>query len=375
MTSDATNPAVDANGAEPSALRAETPAPPPPPTEATKTGTAKTDTAQTDTPQTATAETDVPESGKAKADEAESGRAKTGKTKTGVRQPPDSSKVAFGWWALAIVAVAAAAWLCVVVAKGTHFTTGHRAAASWTALLVVAALAIAAQVILLWYQARLLRAAGDAPDQPTLAFRRRGLKAAVMGQDGRASTSKTQVVLWTGALVWALVDLLLLARAYSAGSLFINAVKTNWHPEYLVLLGLPVAAATTAKAVVAGANSGQGPATSDPSSKAHIASGLSGNRVYVRDPISPGVWGFLQGVAELLTGDDGVVAWADLQYAVFTLITLVYFASQFLAQPAAGLPQVPAALLTLMGVSATGYAANKIVSTKVSTQDAPAEDH
>jgi hypothetical protein len=77
-------------------------------------------------------------------------------------------------------------------------------------------------------------------------------------------------------------------------------------------------------------------------------------------------------VAELFTGDDDAVAWADLQYVVFTMITLVYFASQFLAQPAAGLPQVPAALLTLMGVSATGYAANKIVSTKVSTQDAPA---
>jgi hypothetical protein len=136
---------------------------------------------------------------------------------------------------------------------------------------------------------------------------------------------------------------------------------------------LPVAAATTAKAVVAGANSGQGPATSDPSSMAKVASALGGNSVYVRDPISAGVWGFLRGVAELFTGDDGAVAWADLQYVVFTMITLVYFASQFLAQPAAGLPQVPAALLTLMGVSATGYAANKIVSTKVNTQDAPAD--
>jgi hypothetical protein len=338
MTSDTTSPALDANGAVPGALHTEAVAPP----------LAPTDTAETDTAQTAKAETCV-------------------------RQPPDSSKVAFGWWPLAIVAVAAAAWLSVVVARETHFTTGHRAAAAWTALLVVAALAIVAQVTLLRYQARLLSTTGDTPEQPTLAFRRRGLKAAVIGQDGRASTSKTQVVLWTGALVWALIDLLLLARAYSGGSLFISAVKTNWHPEYLVLLGLPVAAATTAKAVVAGANSGQGPATSDPSSKAKIASGLSGNRVYVRDPITPGVWGFLKGVAELFTGDDDAVAWADLQYVVFTLITLVYFASQFLAQPAAGLPQVPAALLTLMGVSAIGYAANKIVGTKVNTQDAPAD--
>jgi hypothetical protein len=206
-----------------------------------------------------------------------------------------------------------------------------------------------AQVVLLWYQSRLPGTAGAAPDQPTLAFRRRGLKAAVMGQDGRASTSKTQVVLWTAAVVWALVDLLLLARAYHGANLFTNAVTSNWRPEYLVLLGVPIAAATAAKAAVAGAS-------------------VSG--AYVRDPVGNGVWGLLAGVAELFTGDDDAVAWADLQYVVFTLITLAYFASQFLAQPTAGLPPVPAALLTLMGVSATGYTANKIVSTKVNTKQA-----
>jgi len=67
------------------------------------------------------------------------------------------------------------------------------------------------------------------------------------------------------------------------------------------------------------------------------------------------------------------VDWGDLQYVVFTLVTLAYFAIQFLAQPANGLPPVPAALLTLMGVSATGYAANKVVSTKVNLKDAKAD--
>jgi len=148
--------------------------------------------------------------------------------------------------------VGVAAWLTVVVSRGTQFTTAHRAASAWTALLVVAALAIVAQVILLWYQSRLPGVAGVAPGQPTLAYRRRGLKAAVMGQDGRASTSKTQVVLWTAAVVWALVDLLMLARAYHGANLFTNAVTSNWRPEYLVLLGVPIAAATTAKAAVAG---------------------------------------------------------------------------------------------------------------------------
>jgi len=279
-----------------------------------------------------------------------------------------------GWrlGTIAVVAVVAAIAAGTLAAWGTHFTTGHRVVAAFTALLVVAALAIVAQVILLRYQAQVSIPSGDGPDQSTLTFRRRGIKAAVIGQDGRASTSKTQVVLWTGAVVWALIDLLLLARSYPGGGLFGNAVKTNWRPEYLVLLGLPVAAATAAKAAVAGANSGRGPATSDPSSMKATAGGAS--RVYVRDSISPDVKGVMKGVAELFASDDGTVAWADLQYVVFTLITLVYFATQFLGQPAAGLPQVPAALLTLMGVSATGYAANKIVSTKVGTQDVPADD-
>jgi hypothetical protein len=90
----------------------------------------------------------------------------------------------------------------------------------------------------------------------------------------------------------------------------------------------------------------------------------AGGRVYVRDALPEGARGFVTGLAELITGDDGTVDWADLQYVVFTLITLVYFAVQFLARPTDGLPPVPAALLTLMGVSATAYAANKIVNTR-----------
>jgi hypothetical protein len=139
------------------------------------------------------------------------------------RQPPDSRTFAIGWWIAAIAAVLAAAALSVVIARGTDLTTAHRAGAAGTALLVVAALAVVAQAILLWYQARMVDPTKPAPAQPTLAFRRRGLKAAIIGQDGRASTSKTQVVLWTGAVVWALVDLLLLARASPSGSLFTHA--------------------------------------------------------------------------------------------------------------------------------------------------------
>jgi len=285
--------------------------------------------------------------------------------------PPNGQKSATAWWWLAaVVSVAAAAVLSIAVARGTDFTTAHRAATAWVALLVVAALAVLAQAILLWHQSQTGTAPGRKAPGQTLAFRRRGLKGAVMGQDGRASTSKTQVVLWTAVVVWALVDLLLLARAYPSGNLFTGAV-TNWRPEYLVLLGLPVAAATTAKAVVTNTNSGHGPV---PDSSKALAEKLDVQRVYVRKPVSEDKQGFVTGVAELFTGDDGTVAWADLQYVVFTLITLVNFVALFLARPTDGLPPVPAALLTLMGVSATTYAANKIVNTRGKTPNGPAAD-
>lgn len=277
------------------------------------------------------------------------------------RHYPDPSKVNAGWWILVIILVVLAVVFSSLVAPGTGFSYEHRWFAALTALLDVITLTALAHVVLLWYQSRITDGPAGDPGQETLDYRRRGLKAAVMGQDGRASTSKTQVVLFTAAVVWALIDLLLLARSYPGGDLFTGAVTSNWRPEYLVLLGLPIGAATAAKAAVNASNGGRGPVMSSPSG---AAPGPPGVRVYVRDPVPAHLSGFIAGVAELIAADDGTVAWADLQYVVFTLITLVYFVVQVLAQPQNGLPPVPAALLTLMGVSAAGYTAKKIVDTR-----------
>jgi hypothetical protein len=267
-------------------------------------------------------------------------------------------------WTLAVVVLlAASAGFDYWAADDAVFSDAHRLWAAGAALLNVVAFTALAHLILVAYQRKagitgLPQSPGDAPgDQLTLIFRRRGIKGAVMGQDGRASTSKTQVALWTGAVVWALAYLLLLARSTPGATLFSSAVSTSWRPEYLVLLGLPVAAAATAKAVVSGSNNGRGPVDS---SHPDAQPGQPG-RVYVRDPVPATVRGFAAGVAELMTADDNTVAWSDLQYTAFTLVTLVYFAAEVIAQPASGLPPVPAALLTLMGVSASGYTAKKIV--------------
>jgi hypothetical protein len=303
-----------------------------------------------------------------------------------------------GWWWILATGLVVAAGICSwLTARDSHYTVAHRQAAAWTSLLVIVALGVLAHVLVLRYQYGRaneqdpVKPQGDDPDQ-TLQFRRRGLKAAFIGADGRASTSKTQIVLWTTAVIAGLVDLLLLTRSVSGGTLFTDAVTKNWHPEYLVLLGLPAAAATVAKSAVSGSNNGQGPvkaanaarladakfsaaASSPPPATAAIARRLRDapdalalvtppQRVYVRDPVKGGVWGLANGIAELLTSDNGQLAWADAQYAAFTLVALGSFSAQLLGNPQNGLPLVPAALLTLMGVSATTYTANKAVETR-----------
>src|SRR5581483_3948785 len=65
----------------------------------------------------------------------------------------------------------------------------------------------------------------------------------VNGKDGRWSTSKTTVLLWTYAVWFAFIAILL----HTNGAGLANAVL---HQQYLVLLGIPLAAAVTAKGIV-----------------------------------------------------------------------------------------------------------------------------
>lgn len=278
----------------------------------------------------------------------------------------------------------------------TSATSGHRAEAAAAALLLVIAIGLVVHIGLLHYQAGTVKEPVNEDGSPdavaaNVQFRRRGLKAAIVGADGRVSTSKTQVFLWTAFLVAAFVYLLILVRSYSGGTLFTNAITTNWRPEYLVLIGLPVAAATIASGAVKNSNGGLGPVSTDDAKKVAAApkdnptsvaddTSLNANavtvlskstKVYSRDPVAADVNGILPGLAELITDETGTLAWPDLQYVVFTLITLATFCAQILANPTNGLPPVPAALLTLMGVSSTGYVANKVVSVQgnVPTKD------
>jgi hypothetical protein len=294
-----------------------------------------------------------------------------------------------------LVLVGVAVWVGFASWR-TSVGSGHRAEAVVAALALMFAIGLVVHVGLVQYQAGTVKPPVNKDGSTdavaaNIQFRRRGLKAAIVGADGRVSTSKTQVFLWTAFLVAAFVYLLILIRSYSGGTLFTNAITTNWRPEYLVLIGLPVAAATIASGAVKGSNGGLGPVSTDDAKKVAAApkadptsvaddTSLNANavtvlsssaKVYSRDPLGAGVKGIRAGLAELITDDTGTLAWPDLQYVVFTLITLATFCAQILANPTNGLPPVPAALLTLMGVSSTGYVANKVVQVQgnVPTKD------
>jgi hypothetical protein len=295
-----------------------------------------------------------------------------------------SGVLTFAAIVILVIAIALTAW----VTSSTSASASHRAAAAAVALFLVAAVGLVIHVGLLWYQSSLSpglasRAAAATDSAANVRFRRQGLKAAFVGADGRVSTSKSQVFVWTTFLIAGFTYLLILARSYPGGTLFTSAVTTNWRPEYLVLIGLPVAAATIAAGAVKGSNNGVGPVSAkdaelvaanavqaspvaQPSGTTLSAAAVktlgTSTRLYSRDQVPEDVNGLLSGLAELVTNDDGTLAWPDLQYVAFTVITLISFCAQLIANPLSGLPPVPAALLTLMGVSSAGYVANKVVA-------------
>lgn len=193
-----------------------------------------------------------------------------------------------------------------------------------------------------------------------------------MGADFRASTSKVQAVLWTYAVLFALVFLLFVGRSPDCPIKVSNAtaasptvrlddagrnkkgclvlkqsrlhgafnrlVNAPLQPEYIVLLGLPIGAAVAAKA-------------------------LTTNKVVtgavVKPPPPPAATGVLAGLAEVVSNDEGTTDLLDFQYFLFNLVTLAFFFLEFANRPENGLPKLPATLLLLSGVSGSAYLAKK----------------
>lgn len=233
-------------------------------------------------------------------------------------------------------------WILVIAALAVvAFLVGEASMHSSSGIFVTAALAVVLFLALLEGAARLAHS----------SF----FTTVILGQDNRTSTSKTFVLMWTLLVAWALVALLIageflpldpcVAQATCVGNR-IGLLQTGWAQflasgldgAYLVLLGIPAAAAVGAKAITQSkVDSGTTPVVPTSDADENL-----GSRV-----------------AQIFSADDGSTDIADLQYLIFNLITATYFVARVLRLTGVGLPHLPETLLGLTGVSAALYLGKK----------------
>ncbi|MGH2867057.1 MAG: hypothetical protein ACRDNK_05735 [Solirubrobacteraceae bacterium] len=188
----------------------------------------------------------------------------------------------------------------------------------------------------------------------------------VLGHDGRTSTSKTFILLWTLLVGWALIALLIAgefvsthacvppsdianaAQKCKAAADEVGLLQVGWlhflhaglSGSYLVLLGVPAAAGIAAKGITQSQVTGTG----------------------FKAPRPPEGFDPLTRIAEVFSADDGSTDIGDFQYLIFNLVTAAYFVSQFLNPDGSGLPTIPDTLLGLTSVSAGLYVGKKAVT-------------
>jgi hypothetical protein len=238
---------------------------------------------------------------------------------------------------------------------------------------VGAGLIATAAVLLLLVVAHLLiiRTVGADGSENAVERRRRGVKALVIGADGRASTSKLQVVLWFFGVFFAFTFLFAWGRSTDCGDpdladgprcvaaekgreAFRDVVHGELQPEYYVLLGFPLVAAVAAKALTVN-KVASGTLTKPP---------LGATDADVEED-GESAGGVTQGLAEVMSNDRGDADLLDFQYFAFNLLALAYFAIEFLTHPEVGLPDLPPTLIALSGVSAATYTTKKALETDV----------
>jgi hypothetical protein len=218
-----------------------------------------------------------------------------------------------------------------------------------------------------------------------IAFRTAGLKGTVVGADGLASTSRLMPALWTVALLFAVVLLLLIgrtphcpkplpsvfvnpsgvggscpARDLAGTSRFADQLGKNFPWDYLLLLGFPVGAALAAKwqAITYGDKL-----------RAPTVSGVS-----KPSPPDPQDIGVKAGLSQVISNDAGQGSLVNAQYLAFTLVTIGFVLLQVVTHPRNGLPVIPTALLVLSGVAVGGYVANRQIVGRTTPQGGSAGD-
>ncbi|MEA2196260.1 MAG: hypothetical protein QOJ25_311 [Solirubrobacteraceae bacterium] len=223
-------------------------------------------------------------------------------------------------------------------------TSSHEAAESgrWTLLIAVAALVIGIPLLLymlgvvfsgLGRLASIFKAGGGTPAGPGSPFVNI-IRGAVMGADGRVSTSKTVAVTWTYGVASMLLAIVI-AKWLGHGHAYGDLVKNGLQGGYALLIGGPIGAAILAKGIVTN----------------QVATGTS--RPAADTPQT----------SQLVTNDQGQTDLGDLQYVLFNAVALIFFFGGYLVSPQLGLPKIPDVLLGLTSTSAVGYVAKKALTT------------
>jgi hypothetical protein len=182
---------------------------------------------------------------------------------------------------------------------------------------------------------------------------RYGFLEVTIGVDGRVSTSKTVVWLWT--IIFAATLLFLSCVTFFGDLTADQAFGTDWD-AYLLLLGGPFASAVAAKAITAGKVGGE-TGTKTPTEAATEAGQTTSA------PTEGGAK-----LADAVRTDSGETSLSDSQYVVFTFVAIAYFVgalinnvSDYSFGEAAelGLPAIPNALLGLTSLAALTYVGGK----------------
>jgi hypothetical protein len=163
--------------------------------------------------------------------------------------------------------------------------------------------------------------------------RGRFFRGLYLGKDGRWSTSKTQPLLWTYAVVFAMLALIV-ANWLGDPTGWDAQVERGLQEEYLVLLGGPFAAAVLARLITTTKDEAGTIQKSD--------AGPGGGRP-----------------SDLITDDAGDTDLVDLQYLLFNLLALALFLGTFCFNLHEGFPDLPDLLVGLTSVSGATYVAKK----------------
>jgi IPT/TIG domain len=160
-----------------------------------------------------------------------------------------------------------------------------------------------------------------------------GAFSALLGEDNRISTSKTQAGLWTVVLAWG-IAFLLGRHLYEHVPLETVLPQASWD-QYLVILGGPFAAAALAKGIVT----------------TKVSSGNLTKTTTTPDQAT---------INQVVQDDGSQTDLVDSQYFLFNIVAIVYFLVQIARTPL--LPSMPATLLAATSGAAALYVGNKATS-------------